>query len=51
MLMNLRNAYDFCLAMMHAAVASGNEAAIALWSERAEDAYSVYGYEAGFFGE
>jgi hypothetical protein len=51
MLMNLRDMYDFCKAMMEAAAASGNEAAIALWGERAHDAYMVYGYEAGFFGE
>lgn len=48
---NLINTYDFCKAMMEAAIASGNEAAIALWDERAHDAYLVYGYEAGFFGE
>lgn len=47
---NLRNAYDFCLAMMYAAVDSGNEGAISLWSERAEDAFAVYGYEEGMFG-
>ena len=51
MLMNLRDMYDFCKAMMEAAIASGNEAAIAMWDERAHDAYVVYGYEAGFFGE
>jgi hypothetical protein len=51
MMANLINAYDFCKAMMEAAIASGNEAAIALWSDRAEDAFLVYGYEAGFFGE
>lgn len=51
MLMNLRDKYDFCKAMMEAAIASGNEAAIAMWDERAHDAYVVYGYEAGFFGE
>lgn len=51
MLNNLRNVYDFCKLMMEAAIASGNEAAIALWDERAQDAYLVYGYEAGLFGE
>lgn len=51
MIDKLRNMLDFCEAMMHLAVSAGDRAAIDLWSERAEDAYYVYGYEAGFFGE
>lgn len=51
MLNDLRNMYDFCKSMMEAAIASGNEAAIAMWDDRTQDAYMVYGYEAGFFGE
>lgn len=45
MLMNLRNMYDFCKAMMEAAVVSGNQSAIDMWDERAYDAYLILHHE------
>ena len=44
---NLRNVYDFCKAMMEAAIASGNKQAIVTWDERAYDAYLTLHHEQG----
>lgn len=45
-----REMFMFCTAMLDAALESGDDTAITLWDERAQDAYIIYGQSEAFYG-